>query len=256
MVKISIVVLTKNEESNIKRCLESALPLSGEIIVVDSLSEDRTVEIAKSFTDQIYLNPWPGFSEQWTFALTKASHEWVLLLAADEELSQDLIQEIRNLNFDKDGYYIPRLVQYLGRWIKHCGWYPDYTMRLFKKNKGSFTDALVHETFELSGDTGKLKNPIFHYPYRDIAHHIEKMNVYTDLSARQMCRKGKRATVFSILSHTFFNFIKMYGLRLGFLDGSQGLIISALGSYYVFLKYIKLYEIQNFWGLNESDEEL
>jgi glycosyltransferase involved in cell wall biosynthesis len=253
MMKISIVVLTKNEESNIVRCLKSTLPLSGEIIVVDSLSEDRTVEITKSFTDKIYLNPWPGFAKQREFALTKASHEWILWLDADEDLSQELVLEIQNLDFGKDGYYIPRLVHYLGRWIKHCGWYPDYTLRLFKKNKGSFTDVLVHEAFDLKGETGKLKNPIFHYPYRDIAHHIEKMNVYTTLASQQMHQKGKRASIFSILSHSFFDFIKMYVIRLGFLDGSQGLINSILGSYYVFLKYIKLHEMQ---GRNVPDGKL
>jgi len=256
MNKISTVVLTKNEETNIERCLKSALTLSDEIIVVDSLSDDRTVEIAKKFTDKVYLNPWPGFSEQRSFSLTKTSHDWILWLDADEEMSQELVEEIQNLKFEQDGYYIPRLVHYLGRWIKHCGWYPDHTLRLFNKHKGCFSGTLVHESFTLTGTTGKLKNPILHYPYRDIAHHLTKMNSYTDLSAKEMNRKGKKKSLFAAFFHSFFRFIKMYIIKRGFLDGSQGLVISILGSYYVFLKYIKLYEIQGRWGRKDSHGEL
>ena len=244
MVKISAVVLTKNEEKNIERCLKSAAAISDEIIVVDSLSNDRTVEIAKAYTDKIFLNPWPGFSEQRIFALTKTSHDWILWLDADEEAPPDLADEIRTLDFDKDGYYIPRLVHYLGRWIRHCGWYPDYTLRLFNKNKGHFSNVLVHESFTVSGTTGKLKHPIRHYPYRNISHHLEKMNVYTDLSALQKQRKGKATTIASALFHSFFRFFKMYLLKRGFLDGGPGLVVSVLGSVYVFLKYIKQWELQ------------
>lgn len=256
MVDISIIVITKNEERNIGRCLKSVLPLSAEIIVVDSLSDDRTVEIARTFTDKVYSNPWPGYSGQKEFALTKTSHDWILWLDADEELSLSLVSEIMALDFKKDGYLIPRLVYYLGRWIRHCGWYPDHTLRLFRKEKGLFNDALVHEVFSISGETGKLKNPILHYPYRSIAHHLEKMNTYTDLAARQMRSKGKKTALTSVLLHTFFRFIKMYVLKRGFLDGGQGLVVSILGSYYVFLKYIKLYEIQGHWAHTVSEEDL
>jgi glycosyltransferase involved in cell wall biosynthesis len=213
--------------------------------VVDSFSDDKTVEIAKTFTNKVFQNPWPGFSKQRTFALTKTSHDWVLWLDADEEASPELIQEITALDFKKDGYRIPRLVFYLGRWIKHCGWHPDYTLRLFNKQKGGFTDVLVHESFTLSGKTKKLKNPILHYPYKNIAHHLDKMNIYTSLSSHQMHMNGKRTMLSSVFLHAFFYFVKTYFVKRGFLDGGQGFVISTLGSFYVFLKYFKLWEMQS-----------
>lgn len=248
MNNISTVVLTKNEEKNIERCLKSVAALPGEIIVVDSLSDDRTVDIARTYTDKVFSNPWPGFSAQRTFALTKTSCDWVLWLDADEELSEGLAKEILSLDLNQDGYEIPRLVHYLGSWIRHGGWYPDYTVRLFNKTKGEFTGALVHEAFKVEGSKGKLKHPIHHYPYRNITHHIEKMNSYTELAALEMRRKGKKASLFSAFFHAFFRFFRMYVLKLGFLDGRQGLVIAMLGSYYVFLKYIKFYEIQRRWN--------
>jgi glycosyltransferase involved in cell wall biosynthesis len=253
MVDISTVVLTKNEEKNIERCLKSVIGISREIVVVDSGSEDRTVELAGKYTDRIFFNPWPGFSAQRTFALTKTSCDWVLWIDADEELSEKLAGEIASLDFSRDGYHIPRLVHYLGKWIRHCGWYPDYTLRLFDKNKGSFNGAIVHEAFNIEGTTGKLRNPIFHYPYRTIAHHLEKINLYTDLAAEQMQEKGKKASVSSALFHSFFKFIKMYLIKAGFLDGRQGIVVSVLGSYYVFLKYVKLYEKQGLPDRTEPD---
>ncbi len=252
MNNISTVVLTKNEEKNIERCLMSVKALQGEIVVVDSLSDDRTVDIARTFTDKVIINPWPGFSAQRTFALTHTAHDWVLWLDADEELSEDLLNEIKALVFDKDGYEIPRLVHYLGSWIRHGGWYPDYTLRLFNKTRGEFTGSLVHEAFKVEGPKGKLKSPIYHYPYRTITHHIEKMNSYTELAALEMQRKGKKKSLFSAFFHAFFRFFRMYVLKMGFLDGRQGLVIAMLGSYYVFLKYIKFYEIQRHWTLDET----
>lgn len=244
MQDISVLVITKNEEKNIERCLKSVIQIAHEIIVVDSLSSDRTVEIAKTYTDKVYVNPWPGYSKQKEFAISKTICDWVLWLDADEEISQELASEITNLDFKKDGYLIPRLVYYLGRWIRHCGWFPDYTLRLFRKEKGYFSDVLVHESFVMDGEKEKLKNVIFHYPYSSISHHIDKMNGYTSLSAEQMLAKGKKGSVLSAFFHAFSRFIKMFVLKCGFLDGSQGFVISVLGSYYVFLKYIKLYEIQ------------
>lgn len=243
MQNISVIVITKNEENNIERCLKSAIQIASEIVVVDSLSTDKTIEIVKKYTDKVFINPWPGFSEQKEFALSKTIFDWVLWIDADEEISQDLASEIRCLDYTKDGYLIPRLVYYMGRWIRHCGWYPDYTLRLFKKNKGHFSDVLVHESFILSGNAGKLKSPIFHYPYRNISHHIEKMNTYTTLFSQQMLNSGKKTSVISAIFHAIFRFIKMYFLKCGFLDGSQGIVVCVLGSYYVFLKYVKLVEL-------------
>lgn len=242
MQPISTVVLTRNEENNIERCLKSVVDLSDEVIVVDCYSADNTLEIAKRFTDRVYQNAWPGFSEQRKFALSKTKNKWALMIDADEEVSPELASEIGRLDFNADGYYLPRLVYYLGGWIRHCGWYPDHVMRLFDQRRGSYSDAFVHEKFTVQGHTEKLKHPLLHYPYRNISHHLEKMSDYTTLAARQMTERGKTPSILSALNHSLAGFFKMYLLRLGFLDGRRGFVVSALGSYYVFLKYIKHWE--------------
>lgn len=242
MQNISTVILTKNEEKTIERSLKSVIALSDDVIVVDCFSEDKTVEIARQYTDKVFLNDWPGFSEQRKFGLSKTINDWILWIDADEEISPALAEEIRSLDFAADGYAIPILVNYLGRWIRHCGWYPDYKMRLFNKQKGQFNDVMVHESFSVQGKIQRLKAPIHHYSYRDISHHIEKMNNYTSLAALQMKQKGKKVSILSALGHSVSRFFKMYLLKLGCLDGKQGIIISVLGSYYVFLKYIKRWE--------------
>lgn len=242
MQPISTIVLTKNEAENIERCLKSIEGLSDDVIVVDCFSEDGTVDIAKRFTDRVYRNEWQGFSRQRKFALSKTKHNWVLWIDADEEVSPELAVEIKRLVFNVDGYFLPRLVFYLGGWIRHCGWYPDHTMRLFDKRKGSFSDAIVHEKFSVQGRTEKLKHPLFHYPYRNISRHLEKINDYTTLAAMQMAQKGRKASLLSAWSHSLSKFFKMYLLKMGFLDGSRGFAVSVLGSYYVFLKYAKHWE--------------
>jgi glycosyltransferase involved in cell wall biosynthesis len=242
MQRISTIVLTKNEEKNIERCLKSAVNLSDELIVVDCYSDDNTVEIAGRFTENVYQNSWPGFSRQREYALSKTKNDWVFWIDADEEVSPGLAHEIAALDFSVDGYFLPRLVHYLGAWIWHCGWYPDHTMRLFDKRKGRFSDAIVHETFQVQGKVKRLKHPLFHYPYWDISHHLVKIDSYADLAALQMAQRGKKPSVSSALSHCLVKFFKMYLLKRGFLDGRRGLVISVLGAYYVFLKYIKHWE--------------
>jgi len=242
MQRISTIVLTKNEEKNIERCLKSVVKFSDELIVVDCYSDDDTVEIARRFTENVYQNAWPGFSRQREYALSKTKNDWVLWIDADEEVSPGLADEIAALDFSVDGYFLARLVHYLGAWIRHCGWYPDHTMRLFNKRKGRFSDSIVHETFKVQGKTKRLDHPLFHYPYRDISHHLVKINSYADLAALQMAKWGKKPSVSSALSHCLAKFFKMYLVKRGFLDGRRGLVISVLGSYYVFLKYIKHWE--------------
>jgi glycosyltransferase involved in cell wall biosynthesis len=242
MKRISTIVLTKNEAKNIERCLRSVIGLSDDVIVVDCFSEDGTVDIARRYTGRVYQNEWPGFSGQRQFALSKTKNDWVLWIDADEEVPPELADEIKRLDFGADGYYIPRLVFYLGGWIRHGGWYPDYTMRLFDKRKGCFSDVLVHEKFSVQGTAKRLKHPLYHWPYRNISHHLEKIDDYTTLAALQMARSGKKASVISACSHCLAKFFRMYFLKLGILDGGRGLAISVLGSYYVFLKYIKHWE--------------
>lgn len=242
MPPISTIVLTKNEEKNIERCLRSVIDFSDEVIVVDSYSDDSTIDIARRFTRHIHQNAWPGFSDQRRFAVSKTKNDWIFWVDADEEVSLELAAEIKQLDFNADGYFVPRLVWYLGGWVRHCGWYPDYTMRLFDKRKGEFSNAILHEKFTVQGLTKKIRHPLYHYPYRSISHHLEKMNHYTQLAAMQMAQKDKKASVISALSHCLSKFVKMFFLQRGFLDGKRGVIICVLGSYYVFLKYIKHWE--------------
>jgi glycosyltransferase involved in cell wall biosynthesis len=242
MHPISTVVLTKNEEKNILRCLKSVVDFSDEVIVLDSYSDDATLDIAGRFTRNVYQSPWSGFSEQRKIAVSKAKNDWILWVDADEEVPAELAEEIKKLDFDADGYFVPRLVFYLGGWVRHCGWYPDYTMRLFDRRKGGFGDAVVHEKFTVQGRTGKLHHPLHHYPYQSISHHLEKMNRYTELAAMQMAEKGKKASVASAVSHCLSKFFKMFLVQRGFLDGKRGVVVCVLGCYYVFLKYIKHWE--------------
>jgi len=243
MPKISTIIICFNEEANIERCIESAASISDEIVVVDSESTDRTAELARKYTERVIIRDWPGYGKQKQWALAQASHDWVLSLDADEELSPELRIEIEQLDFDADGYHLPRRVWYLNRWINHSGWYPDYVLRLFKREKGTFTDNILHESVTLDGSSKRLKNDLRHYSYRDVTHHLEKMNMFTSLAAKQMYDAGRRAGVHSVTIVPFLEFIKVYLVKRGILDGVPGLIIATLHATYVFQKYAKLIEL-------------
>jgi len=246
MPKVSAVVITHNEEKNIRRCLES-LSWADEIVVVDSFSQDRTKEIASSFTDKIFDIEWQGFGKQKELARQKASYDWVLSIDADEAVSEKLREEIKsviNKNDSSDGYYIPRFSNFLGRWIEHGGWYPDYVLRLFKKDKARFDESLVHEKLILEGKTGFLMNEILHYTDPDISHYLSKMDKYTTLSAQKLLAEGKSTTVFDLLFRPAAIFFKMYLLKSGFLDGWQGFLLASFSSFHVFVKYAKLWHLR------------
>jgi len=246
MPKVSAVVITHNEEKNIQRCLEG-LSWADEIVVVDSFSQDRTKEIASSFTDKIFDIEWQGFGKQKELARQKASYDWVLSIDADEAVSEKLREEIKsviNKNDSSDGYYIPRFSNFLGRWIEHGGWYPDYVLRLFKKDKARFDESLVHEKLILEGKTGFLMNEILHYTDPDISHYLSKMDKYTTLSAQKLLAEGKSTTVFDLLFRPAAIFFKMYLLKSGFLDGWQGFLLASFSSFHVFVKYAKLWHLR------------
>ena len=245
MPEISTIVITLNEERNIERCLKSVLPFSHEIVVVDSGSTDRTVEICRDYTDHVVTHQWLGYGRQKQLAMERSSCPWVFSIDADEEVSPGLCKEIQALDFSRDGYYMPRKAWYLNRWVNHSGWYPGYILRLFDRVKGQFTDEIVHEFVSVSGKVGRLKNDLYHYSYRDVSHHIDKMNDFTTLAARQMDEQGRRPGVHNIALYPFLEFLKVYVIKRGFLDGLAGLTISSLHAYYVFLKYAKLYEIKS-----------
>jgi glycosyltransferase involved in cell wall biosynthesis len=240
--KISTIVITHNEEERIGRCLASVAPFSDEIVVVDSFSTDATVEIAREHTALVFQNEWPGYSAQKEYAVERSSGEWIFWIDADEEASPDLQREIADLGIDAEGYLVPRLVRYLGRWIRHGGWYPDHVLRLFRRDRGRFDGARVHERVLLDGTARKLTAPLYHYSYRNIAHHMEKMNQFTSLAAEQMHAQGRGAGLVEIVGRPLAGFLGAYVVRRGFLDGMPGLLIATLHAHYVFLKYAKLWE--------------
>ena len=245
MVKVSVVVITHNEEENLHRCLKS-LDWADEIILVDAESEDRTVQIAKEYTDKVYIHPWGGFVEQRNWALKQATHQWVLFLDADEVVSPQLRGELEALK-DKgmrgySGFEIPRRSFYLGDWVGHCGWYPNYQLRLFDRKRGKWVGRVVHERVEVEGKVGRLKGEIFHYPYPNLSIHLQKINSYTSLKAEELYQRGKSFHLLDLFLRPLGKFIKMYFIRLGFLEGIRGFIISCFGAYYIFLGYAKLFE--------------
>jgi len=240
-VKISATVITYNEETNIRQCLES-INWVDEIIVVDAMSTDRTRQIASGFTDKVFIKEWTGYRDAREFAISKVTSDWVLSVDADERITPELRQEINQVlvNPECDGYLIPRKAYFLGRWIKHCGWYPGYVLRLFRKDKARVTPKLVHEGIEVKGPIGKMKNPILHYTYPTLEIYLKRLSNYTSLAATDLYRRGKRANALEIVIRPLYRFIMMYFLKLGFLDGFEGLVLCALSSYYVFIKYLKL----------------
>lgn len=242
MPSISTICISHNEEANIERCLRSVASFSDEIILVDSFSTDRTVELARPLATSVISQEWLGYGRQKQFALEQCSGDWVFSIDADEEVSPELTEEIRSLDYSHDGYWMPRPVWYLGRWIRHSGWYPGYILRLFRRDRGRFTDDRIHEYVRVEGRTRRLRGDLYHYSYRDVAHHVEKMNEFTSLAAQQMFERGRRAHLWQLTATPGLEFLKVYLLKRGFMDGFAGLVISTLHSYYVFLKYAKLWE--------------
>ncbi len=245
---ISVIVITQNEEGNIRECLES-VRWADEIIVVDSNSTDKTVAIARRFTRKIFQQPWEGFGKTKNFALSKAKGEWILSLDADErvtpELAREIQQVVRNGSAKYSAFAIPRRAFFLGRWIKHCGWYPGRVVRLFKRTAGQFSETQVHESLRVSGAIGKLQNDILHYTDPNLHHYFEKYNRYTSLAARDLAARGETFRLRWLLFRPAWTFFRMYVLRAGFLDGIEGFILCKLSSSYVFTKYAKLWELQH-----------
>ncbi len=244
-IPVSVAIITKNEEDNIRDALESVKDFE-EIVVVDSFSTDKTMEICRLYTDKIYQIEWKGFAEQKQMAVDKTSLQWVLILDADERVTEQLKREIAESikSSDKDGYFIPRKNFFLGKWIKHSGWWPDYTLRLFKKDKGRMQNRLVHEKIVLKGNVGYLNSPLLHFTYKSLEEFIEKMQKYSTLSALEILNKkpSKYKVIVKLILSPIFTFFKMYFFRLGFLDGARGFILAILYSFYSFLKYAKVWE--------------
>jgi len=246
--RLSACVICHNEERNIKRCLESLHAWVHEIIVVDSMSTDGTVEIARTYTDRIFQRPWPGYPAQKNFALSKAETDWVLSLDADEMVSGALRDEISTeiaKSDALDGYRIPRRSFYQGRWINHSGYYPDRQLRLFRREKGRWVGGRVHERMAVEGRVGDLKQDLFHYPYGGrISGQLGTVNSFSTLLAKDMADRGKRFHLMHLFSRPFFKFLEVYVLKRGFMDGLPGLIIAVSDAYAMFVRYVKLREIE------------
>jgi glycosyltransferase involved in cell wall biosynthesis len=242
LAEISVVVTTYNEESNIGRCLE---PLQGfgEIVVVDSHSTDRTLEIARRHPVRIHARDYESAAKQKNWALGVVRHDWVLVLDADEELTPELRREIAALHPELPGYWIRRDSEYLGRRIHFCGWQQDKVLRLFRRDRGRYVETEVHEEVSLDGRAGLLRGRLRHYPYRSLEQHLQKINAYTTRGAKDFVRGGGRLPFLRLLLNPPLRFLRMYILQLGFLDGAQGLVLCLVSAYGVMLKYAKAREL-------------
>jgi glycosyltransferase involved in cell wall biosynthesis len=246
-VALSVTIITRDEESNIRRTLES-VRWADEIIVLDSGSTDGTVAICREYTDKVFVQAWLGFSAQKNAAIDRATGAWVLSLDADEPVEPALADEIRAIIASPgayDGYRIPRKTFFLGKQIVHGGWYPDYNLRLFKRGKGKFEERAVHEAVRVSGAVGHTKNAILHYAYPDLASYVSSINKYSSLAVDVMAEKGigpVKRSWFIILFRPVGTFLWKYVVRLGFLDGKHGLVLNLYHAVYVFIKYSKAWE--------------
>jgi len=245
------LVLTYNGERIFDRCLKS-LNFCDEILVVDSQSTDHTLEIAEKHGARIIVNPWPGPVKQFQLALAEIKTDWVVSLDQDEYLTEELQKNIiAKLSADESvaGYYTPRSSFYFNRFMKHSGWYPDYLFRFFRAGKMEVTASGAHYHFEPKGATAKLTGDILHYPYESFEQHMEKINYYAEEGAKSLREKGKKGGWFKGILHGKMRFIKLYFLKLGFLDGKAGFYNAMAGFYYTFQKYIRVEETEK-WGGN------
>jgi glycosyltransferase involved in cell wall biosynthesis len=244
MLNISVIIITKDEEKNIAECISSVL-WADEIIVVDAESTDGTVEMARKYTDKIYVKKWEGYALQKKYGLSLAKNDWVLSLDADERVTEELKIEIEGLDVrDVNGFKIRRRNFLFNKEIKSCGWGNDYQLRLFKKEKTSLTDRMVHEMFIVDGKVNRIKQPMLHFTFSSLTNYISKINHYTSLRAKELFEQKTKVNGWTIISHTIFAFLQFFIVRGGFKDGVHGLIISLLHSTSTMLNYIKLWELK------------
>jgi len=246
MSKLSAYVLTFNEEDKIREALAS-ITWVDEIVVLDSRSTDRTEQICREYTDKVHQCDFQGFGKLRNRALELVTHDWVLSLDADERATEELRDEIRSelaRGPRADAFFVPRKNFFLGRWIRHGGWYPDYRQpQVFNRHRMRYREDMVHEGFNLDGRIAYLQGHVLQFPFRDLRQYLQKMSRYSTLMAEQMAQRGRRFRTHHLVTHPLFTFVKMYGLRQGFRDGMPGLILALLYAYYTFVKYAKLWEL-------------
>lgn len=243
--RLSAVVITKDEEECVRACLES-VAWADEVVVVDAESTDKTAQIAREFTDRVYVRPWPGFAAQKNFGLEQATGDWTLSVDADEEVSRELREEIEAVLAGAGavcaGYQIPRRNLFWGRPIRHGGLYPDWQLRLFRRGRGRFVDRAVHESVEVEGDVGRLRAALVHRSYRDVADFLARADRYSTLAAEEWLGSGRSARLGDLVLRPVGRFLSMYVVHAGFLDGRRGFLLAALYAYYVFIRSAKVWE--------------
>ena len=253
--KISVYMITYNNERTVERALKS-VTWADETVVVDSFSQDSTVEICRRFTDKVFQREWPGHQGQYQYAADLTTYPWIMFVDADEEVSPELAEEIRTQidgrAEDVDGFFVYRRTHYLGRWIRYGGWYPDGEIRLYRRDRGQWEGGL-HARVVVNGKIGYLKNQYHHYTYRDISDQIQTIDKYSKIAAEDLARRGEKFSIFKLLLHPPFRFFKEYVFKRGFRDGLPGLIIIVSTMYYVFIKYAKLWELTPSKKENRND---
>jgi glycosyltransferase involved in cell wall biosynthesis len=244
-IPVSVYVLTTNNRRTIEQCLRS-LSWAEELVVVDSFSQDGTYEICKQYTDKLFQRKWTGHRDQYQYAADLTTRDWIMFVDADEEIPPELSEEIRTeLNGrakEFDGYFVYRRTYYLGRWIRYGGWYPDGEIRLYRKDKGRWEGGL-HAKLVVDGKAGVLKNQYFHYTYGNISDQIQTIDKYSNIAAVDLFQSGEKFSLFKLLFHPPFRFIKEYLFKSGFWDGLPGFVIIVSTMFYVFIKYAKLWEL-------------
>lgn len=246
MEKVSAVIIVFNEERNLAACLDT-VSFADEIVVVDSHSTDRTIEIAGLYTDRIFQKEYRGHIDKKRYAVGLASNDWVFSIDADERVTPELGAEIEGAlrePGDFAGFDMPRLTRHLGRWIRHGEWYPDHVTRLFRRSLMRYEGTEPHDIVVLDGRKGRFRSDLLHFNYRDLAHQLATVQSYSDVAAKAMFEQGRRAGLFTLLTRPAAKFLKSYVLRLGFLDGMAGLVIAVFSAFYAFAKYAKLWEMK------------
>lgn len=244
MKRLSVCVVTLNEEERLRACLES-VAWADEIVVVDAESTDKTALIAREFTDRVFVRPWPGFALQKNFALDQVTSDWVLSLDADEEVTPELrraIEAVLSAESLVVGYAMPRRNIFWKRWVRHGRLYPDWQLRLFRRGHGQFAASAVHESVVLGGPAGRLTAPLLHASYRDVSDCLRRFDRYSTLAADEGVRSGRQPTARDLLLRPVGRFVSMYVVHGGFLDGWRGFILAVLYAHYVFVRAIKMWE--------------
>ena len=243
MAKISACIISYNEEQKIEDCLKSLEGIVDEIIIVDSLSTDKTLEIAKKYTDKIFDQKFLGHVEQKNLAVEKASFDWILSLDCDEQLTDELrdsILKIKNNLADADAYKVARRTFYVYRWLNHC-WYPDFKTRLFNKNTAHWAGTNPHDHVKVKGDRIQiLHGDLLHYSFNSISEHIQTLDSFTEIGANEIIKRNKKVSIISPWTHGLWTFLKLYIFKRGFMDGYAGLVVAVLSGVHAFVKYNKV----------------